>query len=232
MATAQFPRQSGSRNPQRCVMGKGERGVISSCHGKARGRARFRHGSIQDPRMSAPRPLSGCHMLGQAAPAPEANGFSSCRLYIVPESKRGSGQPSTLPEAPPAAGSCPAMALATALSPSPALKPREYHTELAAGRRWSCGAGRGRRRRNPMGWECGEAAFSKGHRGYQEESKWLLGAKLQVNHSTHPTEGAEDSACWSTDASGRDVSPPTTAVTSGHRPQRAPRLISRWPRTV
>lgn len=74
--------------------------------------------------------------------------------------------------------------------------------------------------------------FLKGHRGYQEESKWLLGAKLQVNHSTHPTEGAEDSACWSTDASGRDVSPPTTAVTSGHRPQRAPRLISRWPRTV
>lgn len=74
--------------------------------------------------------------------------------------------------------------------------------------------------------------FLKGHRGYQEESKWLLGAKLQVNHSTHPMEGAEDSACWSTDASGRDVSPPTTAVTSGHRPQRAPRLISRWPRTV
>lgn len=81
-------------------MRDGVRGrAIASCHGKARSRARFRYGLVQEPRgwhqspvspqLSAPLPLSGCQMLGQAAPAPEANGFSSCRPYIVPESKRG-----------------------------------------------------------------------------------------------------------------------------------------------
>lgn len=78
-------------------------------------------------------------------------------------------------------------------SPSQPLKPRERYTELAAGHFWSWGWPAPLK---PHGLEMQEAGVSKGHRGYRAESKWLLGAELQVNHSTHPTEGAKDSTSW------------------------------------
>lgn len=188
MATAQFPRQSGSRNPQRCVMGKGERGVITSCHGKARGRARFRHGSIQDPRMSAPRPLSGCHMLGQAAPAPEANGFSSCRLYIVPESKRGSGQPSTLPEAPPGSGLLPRNGSGHSTVPEPSAEAKRISHRTCCRPPLELRGGEGSGPLKPHGLGMRGGHFLKGTSGLPGRKQMAAGCKT-TGESQHPPNG-------------------------------------------
>lgn len=171
--------------------------MITSCNAKAQGRARFRHGSIREPRgwrqsplslqLPAPLPLSGCRPR-TGCPSHGSNCLQQLQTVQrarveawqrpAAHSSRGPGGSghSTVPE--------PTVEAEGALHGACCRPPLEL------------GGGGQRPPLKPPGWECREAGFSKGHCRYQVESKWLLGAKVQVNHGTHPTKGAKDSASW------------------------------------